>query len=190
MISALLSPILAAKTARNLEILACWAAKELNLTSAILLDLRQDVDSVRHAVLQNRAATDFLLLAQGCGCTDFSGTGCFNLSDCSESIHKKLERMKNNTQQITANVNPILEELGGLLVEKFTSWLPNFAWLKQLFIACIIMVFIFVCIVMKCALWLCKSTGSSYEEWKRHELRQKIESGGYFKSPLFRNGMV
>lgn len=130
------------------------------------------VDSVRRAVLQNRAATDFLLLAQGHGCTGLSGMCCFNLSDHSESIHKKLEKMKNNTQQITANVNPILEELGGLLGEKFTSWLPNFAWLKQLFIACIIMVFlfIFVCIAMECALWLCKSTGSSYEEWKRHEL--------------------
>lgn len=130
------------------------------------------VDSVRRAVLQNRAATDFLLLSQGHGCTGLSEMCCFNLSDHSESIHKKLERMKNNTQQITANVNPILEELGGLLGEKFTSWLPNFAWLKQLFIACIIMVFlfIFVCIAMECALWLCKSTGSSYEEWKRHEL--------------------
>ena len=164
MISALLSPILAAKTARDLEILACWAAKELNLTSAILSDRIQDVDCVWHAVLQNHAAIDFLLLAQGHGCTDFSGMCCFNLSDHSESIHK-------NMQQITVNVNPILEELGGLW-EKLTSWLPNFAWLKQLFIACIIMVFlfIFVCIAMECALWLCKSTGSSYEEWKRHEL--------------------
>ena len=81
MISALLSPILAAKTARDLEILACWAAKELNLTSAILSDRIQDVDCVWHAVLQNHAAIDFLLLAQGDGCTDFSGMCFFNLSD-------------------------------------------------------------------------------------------------------------
>ena len=71
MISALLSPILAAKTARNLEILACWAAKELNLTSAILSDRIQDVDCVWHAVLQNHAAIDFLLLAQDHRCQDF-----------------------------------------------------------------------------------------------------------------------
>jgi len=106
-ISALLSPILAAKTARDLEILACWAAKELNLTSAILSDRIQDVDCVWHAVLQNHAAIDFLLLAQGHGCTDFSGMCCFNLSDHSESIHK-------NMQQITVNVSLVLEALYSL----------------------------------------------------------------------------
>lgn len=79
-IAALIPSILAAKTAKELERLACWTAKELNLTSAALSDLVYDVDNIRHAVLQNRAAIDFILLAQGHGCEELSGMCCFNLS--------------------------------------------------------------------------------------------------------------
>lgn len=53
--------------ANNLRKLACWVGKQANLTSKVLSDLATDLDSIRHAVLQNRAAIDFLLLAQGHG---------------------------------------------------------------------------------------------------------------------------
>ncbi|KFZ51020.1 hypothetical protein N338_04770, partial [Podiceps cristatus] len=36
------------------------------------------------------AAIDFLLLAHGQGCQDFDGLCCMNLSDHSESSHKKI----------------------------------------------------------------------------------------------------
>lgn len=45
--------------------LGCWTKNELNLTSSILDELTADVESVNHAVLQNRAAIDFLLLTHG-----------------------------------------------------------------------------------------------------------------------------
>ena len=59
----------------------CWNTKQINLTSKVLSHLLTDVDSIRHATLQDRAAFDFLLLAEGHGCEDFEGMCCMNLSD-------------------------------------------------------------------------------------------------------------
>ncbi|XP_030418618.1 uncharacterized protein LOC115651630 [Gopherus evgoodei] len=99
--AAFLAPGVASAIAlNNLEKLACWSIKQFNLTSEIITALLQDVDSIRHAVLQNRAAIDFLLLAQGHGCEDFEGMCCMNLSDHSYSIHALL-------QQLQANVNKL-----------------------------------------------------------------------------------
>ncbi|KGL89024.1 hypothetical protein N301_08735, partial [Charadrius vociferus] len=68
----LLTPgVAAAKALTDLEKMACWSIKQFNLTSEIITSLLTDVDSIRHAVLQDRAAIDFLLLAQGHGCEDF-----------------------------------------------------------------------------------------------------------------------
>ncbi|NXN44942.1 ERVV1 protein, partial [Rhinoptilus africanus] len=68
------------------------------------------------------------------------------------------------------------------LWEKLTSWLPNLIWLKQLFIACIMLIVLglLVCGVLQCFMWMCKQTSSKYEEWKKHKLRQNIESDKYF----------
>lgn len=41
--------------------LACWTGKQLNITSNIISNLVTDLGSVRHAVLQNRAAIDFFI---------------------------------------------------------------------------------------------------------------------------------
>ncbi|KFU89752.1 hypothetical protein M959_14524, partial [Chaetura pelagica] len=40
------------------------------------------------------AAIDCLLLAHGHGCQEFEGMCCMNLSDHSESIHRKIEQLK------------------------------------------------------------------------------------------------
>lgn len=74
--------------------LVCWALKQFNLTSNILTSLMIDVNDIRHAVLQNRSVIDFLLLAQGHGCTDFEGICCMNFSDHSQSIHKQLSLLQ------------------------------------------------------------------------------------------------
>ena len=61
-------------------------------------------------------------------------------------------------------------------MEKLTSCLPNFAWLKQLFMACIIVIalLILVCIPLRCMLWLCKGSENSCEDWKK---QAKTEDG-------------
>ncbi|KFP94162.1 hypothetical protein N329_02839, partial [Haliaeetus albicilla] len=46
------------------------------------------------------AAIDFLLLAHGHGCEDLDGTCCMNLSDHSESIHKAIQKMKDQVQKL------------------------------------------------------------------------------------------
>ncbi|NXP52137.1 ERVV2 protein, partial [Heliornis fulica] len=68
------------------------------------------------------------------------------------------------------------------LWEKFTSWLPNFACLKQLFVAVILIITLglLICVMLQCYMWMCRQTGNTYEEWKKHKLRQNIESGKYF----------
>ncbi|KFQ47003.1 hypothetical protein N333_06569, partial [Nestor notabilis] len=76
-----------AKALGNTDKLSCLVAKQNNLTSALVSELALDLGSIRCATLQNRAAIDFLLLAQGHGCEEFEGMCCMNLSDHSESIH-------------------------------------------------------------------------------------------------------
>ncbi|KAF1601388.1 Endogenous retrovirus group V member 2 Env polyprotein, partial [Eudyptes chrysolophus] len=68
------------------------------------------------------------------------------------------------------------------LWEKLTSWLPNFTWLKQLFMAVIMLIILgmLICCILQCFMWMYKRTGNTYEEWKKHKLRQNIESGKYF----------
>lgn len=71
----------------------------------------------------------FFTTCTGHGYEDFSGVCYFKLSDHSESIHKKLEKIKDNMNQIRIGTGPILEGLEELW-EKLTSWLPNFCMFK------------------------------------------------------------
>lgn len=95
--------------------LACWAVKQSTVTTQILTEMAQDRDSLRHAILKNRAATDFLLLAQGHGCEEIEGMCCFNLSDHGQSIHGQLKWLR--------------EHMGKITVQ--TSWFDN--WLQSIF---------------------------------------------------------
>lgn len=77
------------------------------MTSQILGHLTQEVASVRHTVLKNRAAIDFLLLARGHGCEDFEGMCCLNFSDHSKSINKKLTQIKDNLHKLKEIDDPL-----------------------------------------------------------------------------------
>ncbi|NXF89393.1 ERB1 protein, partial [Eubucco bourcierii] len=100
---------------KNIERLACWAEKQANVTTEVLKQLLVDQNSLRHALLQNRAAIDFLLLAKGHRCRDFEGMCCFNPSDHSLSIHEEIEWLKNHMS----------------MIRKQTSWLDS--WLGSIF---------------------------------------------------------
>ncbi|NXD73792.1 ENV2 protein, partial [Eolophus roseicapillus] len=119
----------------NLQKLACWAAKQANLTSDVWTDLMKDVDSNRKAILQNRAAIDFLLLAHGHGCEDFDGMCCFNLSDHSKSIHARIQELQEhvNKIQVETGLDDLLKNLG------VSGWLtPLIYSLLQLFLTRIV----------------------------------------------------
>ncbi|KFV92657.1 hypothetical protein N326_03071, partial [Eurypyga helias] len=47
------------------------------------------------------AVIDFLLLAHSHGCEDFEGMCCMNLSDHSESIHKKIQNLRVQLKKFT-----------------------------------------------------------------------------------------
>ncbi|XP_031461780.1 uncharacterized protein LOC116237009 isoform X2 [Phasianus colchicus] len=89
--------VAAAQSLAQIERLACWSAKQANLTTLVLNAMLEDTNSIRHAMLQDRAAIDFLLLAQGHGCEDLEGMCCFNLSDHSVSIHKALKALQDHS---------------------------------------------------------------------------------------------
>lgn len=109
---------------KQLDRVGCWLSKQTNATSTSISDMLTDVNSVKHATFQNRAAIDFLLLAQGHGCEEFQGLCCMNLSDHSESIHKSIQKLKDWTA-------PIKEDGGSWLDDLFQEW--SFApWLREL----------------------------------------------------------
>ncbi|NXD64395.1 ERVV2 protein, partial [Eolophus roseicapillus] len=66
--------------------------------------------------------------------------------------------------------------------KKLTSWLPNFSWLKQLYISVLmIIVVIFITgISVQCFFWCCKQS-MNYEEWKRKRIKHQVEMGKYFR---------
>lgn len=92
--------VAAAQALETLNKLGCWLAKQTNATSSALSSLLLDVDSVQYANLQNSAAIDFLLLAQGHGCEDFDGMCCMNLSDHSESMHRSIWLLKDRVAKL------------------------------------------------------------------------------------------
>ncbi|NXC34533.1 ERB1 protein, partial [Campylorhamphus procurvoides] len=109
----------AARNWNKLKHLACWSIKQFNTTSNILSQLLTNVNDIRHAVLQNRAAIDFLLLAQGHGCQEFEGMCCMNLSDHSKSIHKQLSTLRERLNHITYGTSPLSDWLASL---GLTGW--------------------------------------------------------------------
>lgn len=64
------------------------------------MDTLTDINSAKHATLQNRTSIDFLLLTHKHSCEEFEKLCCINLSDHSEAIHKRIQKLKNLTDQI------------------------------------------------------------------------------------------
>ncbi|XP_041877426.1 syncytin-A-like [Corvus kubaryi] len=95
-----------ARALTQLRRLASWTGKQANVTSHLIGELVADVDSLRHTLLQNRAAIDFLLLAHGHGCKDIEGMCCFNLADHSKSIHSQLQWLTEHTKKLTVQDSP------------------------------------------------------------------------------------
>ncbi|XP_050842369.1 syncytin-2-like [Serinus canaria] len=108
----------------TLRKLGCWLAKQTNVTSLALAKLLLDFDSVRHSTLQNRAAIDFLLLAQGHGCEEIEGMCCMNFSDRSKSIHAQIQKLYELTGHLQRQEGLGLE--GWLHLLGITGWLKSF----------------------------------------------------------------
>ncbi|NXL34290.1 ERB1 protein, partial [Glaucidium brasilianum] len=128
---------------RSIEKLACWSVKQANVTTKILEEMSLDMNSLRQAVLQNRAAIDFLLLAHGHGCQDFDGMCCFNLSDNGQSIHSQLQWLKNHTKQIHKTEGWFDNWLQGLF-GYIPTWLSGL--LQELLRLCMVLLIVGICL--------------------------------------------
>ncbi|KAM9585559.1 uncharacterized protein ACIBXB_008100 [Morphnus guianensis] len=131
----------------NLRKLGCWLDKQSNLTSLALNGLLSDVDSIRHATLQNRAAIDFLLLAHGHGCEDLDGMCCMNLSDHSESVHKAIQTMKDQVRKVQVSDGL------GWLDSLFTRW-GIMGWIRDLLkmLGVVLLVLLVLLLIIPCIL--------------------------------------
>ncbi|XP_051652108.1 uncharacterized protein LOC127474841 [Manacus candei] len=142
-----------AQALTSIRKLACWAVKQSNVTTRVIAELAQDVGSLRHAVLQNRAAIDFLLLAQGHGCKDFDGMCCFNLSDHSNSIHKQLQWLTDHTKKVTVATSPIhswLQSIFGSISEWALSYIKEgLRWILTVIVILVIARVAFSCITRR-----------------------------------------
>ena len=153
-----------------------------NATTDALRAIQEEVSPLSKAVLQNRMALDRLTAKEGGVCTVISQSRCaYSKKDLriERDWWKVWEQMK--VLHRTSQDDPSWE---GDLRNLLTSWLLSLGWLKQLFLVCILLVLLggFTCVMMRCSACLCWNTRKEYEIWKKHELRQKVESGTYFET--------
>ncbi|XP_032909172.1 uncharacterized protein LOC116993041 [Catharus ustulatus] len=129
----------------QLDHMGCWLSKHTCAISLALSDMLTDVDSVRQAALQNRAAIDDLLLTHGHGCEEFEGMCCMNLSDHSKSIRE-------NIRQLQEGVAKLGEVTGSWLDGVFDFFGLSPLWKELLkigfyvFVGLVILLLILLCI--------------------------------------------
>lgn len=128
--------------AKRISKLACWGVKAIITTSTAIALLNTEQKALRDAILQNRAAIDFLLLKHHVDCEVMHKMWCFNLINNYNSIQDRLHSLHSFVQQVKES------NVGDGWWERLTSWLPNLDWLKSLFVYGIII--IIACIVLCC----------------------------------------
>lgn len=75
--------------------MACSVAKALNTTSQAIHANGEELGQGREAVLENKAATDYLLLRNNHRCKEFKGLFCFNFTDNPQQIEGKVKQIHN-----------------------------------------------------------------------------------------------
>ena len=72
----------------------------MDATSQAISAISQELGQIREAVLENRAAVDYLLLRQNHGCEEFKGLCCFNLTDSSQLIEHKVKQVNDAVSNV------------------------------------------------------------------------------------------
>ena len=91
----------------------------------MLDELSAALASVRHGVLQNGAAIDFLLLAHSHSCEKFQGMCCINLSNHFVLIHEQISELHQLATQLQKKEDGLNLE-GWLKLLHLKSWLVLF----------------------------------------------------------------
>ncbi|XP_074021454.1 endogenous retroviral envelope protein HEMO-like [Numenius arquata] len=162
-----------------------------NLTVDAIQGLQTEVSSLGKVVLQNRMALDLITAKEGGVCLIINQSCCSYINQ-----EKRVETDIARIWQQSRVLHQVSQDDTSLgfsdLWKKLTSWLPDFAWLKQLFVLLITMIVlgIAICTLLRCFMCCAKGTTSDYELWKKHQLQQKVESGKYFKKCLEKENML
>uniref|UniRef100_A0A8C3JCQ0 Uncharacterized protein n=1 Tax=Calidris pygmaea TaxID=425635 RepID=A0A8C3JCQ0_9CHAR len=158
-----------------------------NLTVDAIQGLQTEVSSLGKMVLQNRMALDLIKAKEGGVCLIINQSCCSYINQ-----EKRIETDIARIWQQSKVLHQVSQDDTSLgfsdLWEKLTSWLPNFAWLVLLLT--IISLGFIVCILFKCFPCCAKRATDDYELWKKHQLRQKIKSGKYFKKCLEKESIL
>lgn len=156
-----------------------------NTTKDAIEALQTEITSLSKMALQNRLGLDMLFAQQGGLCTVIGEHCCMYINQ-DKRIEKDLSLIWKQTKLFHEITKDNTAWGFSDLWEKLTSWLPNLKWLKQLFVTAVIIVFISItlCVTVRCGLWCFQSTGASYNEWKKNQLRHKLESNKYFEKIL------
>ncbi|CAM4712254.1 unnamed protein product [Lepidochelys kempii] len=135
-----------------------------NATRDAIQALQEEISSLAHYSMQNRLALDQLLSAQGGVCTFLNATCCLCVNQSGRIV---------TDTNIIANVSAFFHKQASIspsvgfdLWGWLTSWLPNFGWLKTLFVYGVgflmIVGLLFCCASSCCALFhrVCTKTMS------------------------------
>ncbi|XP_039562322.1 uncharacterized protein LOC120500895 [Passer montanus] len=129
-----------AKSLGELAHLECWAAKQANLTSAVLSDLLSDKEVTRRATLQNRAAIDFLLSLHDHQCEEFEGLCCLNLSSKAEDARDSIKKMRDMIHDIKRGTSDWLGDV-------FSGWGLS-GWASSILKTVLLILFILLVILI------------------------------------------
>lgn len=135
-------------------------------------------------MLQNRAAIDFLLLAQGHGCEDLEGMCCFNLSNHSESIRKAISTLKQHTSKIQQDISPLEKWLNSLDITGWLSGLVKEGLRRLMLLVVGILIICSVIAVVKKMLLKVTSAVLLAQEKNRGIVEGWLTQGGHIYLPL------
>lgn len=119
---------------------------EWQTTDTISALQEEEIHNLSHMVLQNRMDLNFLLAAQGV-CAVINTTYCFYV-DQSRRIKKDLFEIQKQTQifhEVSLRNNTLNFDY---IFHTLTSWLPNWGWIKEMFI--VVVIIVVFCMIAGC----------------------------------------
>uniref|UniRef100_A0A663FGB7 Envelope protein n=1 Tax=Aquila chrysaetos chrysaetos TaxID=223781 RepID=A0A663FGB7_AQUCH len=156
--------------------------EKTNTTADALGKLQAEIDSLAKIMIQNRLALDMLTAKEGGVCVLINQSCCAYLNE-RQQVETDIEKIWEISKELHLITMDDTSWGFSEIREKLTSWLPNLTWPKQLFVTAIIIIFLLIilCTTIRCSLWCFQSTGDSYSEWKKNQLRRRLESNKYFE---------
>uniref|UniRef100_A0A803SUG4 Uncharacterized protein n=1 Tax=Anolis carolinensis TaxID=28377 RepID=A0A803SUG4_ANOCA len=122
-----------------------------NLTAKDLTSMQQEIESLAGVTAQHKLALDYLLSKEGGLCVWLNTTCCHYVNKTGE-IETDVGKLHQIVETIRKSYTPGDSNWHSWL----TSWLPDFGWLKSLFVGFLLVVLLFLCLlILECLFCLC-----------------------------------